>query len=257
MKTGYFIQRENKKDLILSPFMNPQKAPQWEMLEKVQWLSSGMADSKQIKNLDNISYLQIEKGVNLESQEEKYYSRLFISAGVFIAVYFVMSFAIRDPIPIIDEIGLASIATWGTWRFLKRRNNQGEMALKKKLELKTRVSEATFEISSFIATVETYLESLKNVNALTLSDMIIKCHGRDLESLSETPSREFADMLSFYLKVNYPKLYEKKEKIKEARKDNEEHVRLSAYLVHLGQNKNQDLELLALSIICDETIINN
>jgi len=254
MKTGYFIQRDNKK-LILSPFMNPKEAPQWEMLEKVQWVSSGMVDSDQIKDLDKIAYSQIEKGVNLESQEEKYYSRLFISAGVFITVYFVMSFAIRDPIPIVDEIGLASIATWGTWRFLKRRNNQGEMALKKKLELKTRVSEAISEISPFIGTVETYLDGLKDINSLTLADMIIKCHGRDLEPLNEVPSREFADMLSYFLKVNFPKLYDKKEKIKEARKDADENVRLSAYLVNLGQNKNQDLELLALSIICDETII--
>jgi len=257
MKTGYFIQREDKENLILSPFMDPKESPKWEMLEKVQWISSGMVEADQIKDLDNAAYLQIEKGVNLESQEENYYSRLFISAGVFIVVYFVMSFAIRDPIPIIDELGLASIATWGTWRYLKRRNNKGEMSLKKKLELKTRVSEASFEILPFVGTVENYLDNLKSVNALTLSDMIIKCHGRDLEPLSEIPSREFSDMLDYMLKVKFPKLHDKKEKIKEARKDAEEHVRLSAFLVNLGQNKNQDLDLLALSIICEETIINS
>ncbi|MFA7108415.1 MAG: hypothetical protein WC162_04670 [Sphaerochaetaceae bacterium] len=257
MKTGYYIQREDKEDLILSPFMNPQEAPKWEMLEKVQWISSGMVEANQIKELDNIAYLQIEKGVNLESQEEKYYSRLFMSAGVFIVVYFVMSFAIRDPIPILDELGLASIATWGTWRYLKKRNNQGEMSLKKKLELKSRISEASSEISPFVGTVENYLDNLRSVNSLTLSDMIIKCHGRDLEPLGEIPDRQFTDMVDYTLKVKFPKLYYKKDQIKEARRDADENVRLSAYLVNLGQNKNQDLALLALSIICEETIINN
>ena len=254
MKTGYYLRNKNG-NLILSPFQDPANAPLWEMEEKVQWIGSGDATSENMEELDKLAYDQIDRGIKSEREEANYYPRLFISAGVFIAVYFILSFAIRDPIPVLDELLFASLATFATWTHLKKRNNQGELALKKTLELKARLNEATFDISPEMGKIEAYLEKLSTIKYLDLADMIIKCHGSDLAELEAKIDHDFLKMLNYYLKEHYPTLYSKIPAIKVARADDNENVRLSAYLVNQAHKKGKNLSLLAFYIAADEEIV--
>ncbi len=105
----------------------------------------------------NELYRQIEVGVKNWLSDVRFIPKFLISALVFVVVYFFMSFVVRDPLPVIDEVAAGLAAAVGAFFLQGRRDINSEAATKKRLDLRVIVDRITFRESDFVKQVEAAL----------------------------------------------------------------------------------------------------
>ncbi len=108
--------------------------------------------------------VHIERGVNRWISDSRFLLHSLLAAGVFLVTYFFLSYVIRDPLPLVDEILGALVLAVLAWFRLNNQQYQSEKALRKKLELEQKSREITWEHSSLVQAVELYLEQLAQMN---------------------------------------------------------------------------------------------
>lgn len=247
MKTGYFIKRKNTSPIILSIFQDSKDYDKWEMRQNLEYKVSSTLETDELELLDKTVFAQIDRGINRFIQDKKYFPRLFLSALVFLVVYFFFSYTVRDPIPIIDEFILATAGAIITWLFMEKKALSSDISIKRKLELKQRQNEAVLTIENDVEVVENYLDELRSINVLDLCDMIVRCHDKDLPSLP-IKQENFGELIENYFKLNYKKYSKYLNQLKVARTDVDLNVQLNSRLVEIGQ---VDMDLLCLlALVC-------
>ena len=102
----------------------------------------------------NELYRQIEVGVKNWLSDARFVPKFLISALVFVVTYFFMSFVVRDPLPVIDEVALGLAAAVVVFLLLGRRDMNSKLATKKRLDLRVIVDRITFRESAFVKQVE-------------------------------------------------------------------------------------------------------
>lgn len=251
MKNGFLIRLKNKDAMVITPFQNPKSAVEWDMHERIRWNVSETPQSGELEKLDKLTFSQIDRGIDRWIQDVKYFPRLFCSAAAFLVIYFALSFAVRDPIPVIDEFiaGLAGSAV--VWYLLDRKAVKSDASIKRRLEFKQRVSDAEIVLVHSLAEIEDWMSNLSQKTILALCDSIVRSTEADLASF-EIPASEFVPMLEEYCMLNIPKLMKLVPQILEARKDTDPNVQLSGRLVQAGQKSLDDLVLLALVVKAKE-----
>jgi len=73
---------------------------------------------------------------------------------VFVLGYFFMSYVIRDPIPVIDELAVALGLAVGSFLLQGRRDLNSRLATAKRLALRVKVDQIVFQESAFVKQVE-------------------------------------------------------------------------------------------------------
>jgi hypothetical protein len=95
---------------------------------------------------------------------EKYFiPRFLISAGVFFASFFFLSFVIRDVIPLLDELLFSSAAAAASYVLLVRRAQVSRPALEKKILLKKRIDRIHFIQSEALQVFERIFQRFDGV----------------------------------------------------------------------------------------------
>ncbi|MCL2293655.1 MAG: hypothetical protein FWC36_02150 [Spirochaetes bacterium] len=191
----------------------------------------------------NTIYRIVEESVNNWVNESKFIPRFLISAATFLLAYFFYSFAIRTPIPMIDNIVFAIICAVICYFFLGRRYRETTTASKLRAHYRGIIDRIVFSQSNFITTLEAFLVrlSVKSV------DEIIK-NGTDCDEFTELMSDEHRDernqLLSYIEKVLKKQL-------------SGHQKRLVNKIIMTGMEKNAALvEELDLINVADEVDIN-
>lgn len=102
----------------------------------------------------NELYRQVELGVRSWVSDQRFIPKFLISAGVFVLGYFFMSYVIRDPIPVIDELAVALGLGVGSFLLQGRRDLNSRLATAKRLALRVKVDQIVFQDSEFVKQVE-------------------------------------------------------------------------------------------------------
>ncbi|MAG14010.1 MAG: hypothetical protein CMN78_05385 [Spirochaetales bacterium] len=123
----------------------------------------------------NDLYRMIEDAVKSWVMEVKFIPRFIMSAAVFLLSYLFLSFVIRDPLPVVDEILIGAGLSIVTYYFLSRRDQRSNLALKTRVELRTAVDRIVFHEDPFMRDVENALqrneaESREKILAQMLAD---------------------------------------------------------------------------------------
>ena len=106
----------------------------------------------------NDLYRKIETAVKFWLFELRFIPRFLVSSGIFLVVYFIASFAVRDPLPMIDEILIAGAVSVAAYILMGRRFLGSQMAAEKRNDLRTVVDGIAFTESDFVKKAEELLE---------------------------------------------------------------------------------------------------
>ena len=92
-----------------------------------------------------------------------FFSILFWQTGIFLISFYFLSYVVRDPIPLVDEILISlGLALLG-WYRLKNQEVNSEQALLKKQELNQILNRIPFESAEYLNQIELYLEKLSSM----------------------------------------------------------------------------------------------
>lgn len=249
MNRGFVIRRSKSPSLYLSPFADQLSAKQWDEQEGISWYSSTPLTTKEKDDLLFEMYKDIDLGVDRWIQDVRYLPRLLIGALVFLVTYFFFSLAVRDPIPIIDELLLATGATIAVWSLISSRDKKSDMAMKRRLMLKQNAARTDFILEENLSRYEQYLDDADYINTIDLADQIALVGNHTLAPLKLKAfehQETLHTMLLTQVKLDQPKMWSWYQKLLVARSLGKEDVSLSARLLKLAMAGQLDLPLMAL-----------
>ena len=178
----FHLYRKGGDSLFLHPFEKKnQLIPQLEQSTIV----GHYGEEPRVEALTlfrNELYRMIETEVKNWVADAKFIPRFLLSAGVFLLSYMFLSFVVRDPLPMLDEVAIALALSIGSYVLLGRRDLKSENALKKRIALRNKVDGIVFTESQFVhgleellqakegESPESLLRSLQQVEELTYSE---------------------------------------------------------------------------------------
>jgi hypothetical protein len=244
MSGFYLINRTFGKSLYLHPFLKKKWTIDWDPENNIVIEISNKISSDNRENYLFELYTGIDRGVNSWIQELKYIPRFINSALAFLIVYFFMSFVIRDPIPIIDELLIGAAAAIGVYLFTAARNKKSDIAMKKRVELKNQADQAAFKVEEKLLIMEEKLLEYDEMSAVTLSDKICGDEGGITVLKKTERTADIADYIQLILKRNdkQKKILRRLPSVNTER----EKTAMSAHLLNLSGRRKIDLPLLAL-----------
>lgn len=252
MKSCYILRRDRGASIYLTPFQAVNASDSWNAEEEITWFSSSALSTHEKDDALFSLYMQIDRGVDRWIQDARYLPRLLMSAGVFLVTYFFFSLAVRDPIPMVDELLIAGGASVAFAIYLTRRDKKSEMAMKRRIELKQNASRSDFELLDTLTLYEDYLTKCTYLDTIELADRLALTGNADLPVL-EIPEAnagpwqaELAELIVENLRITRSLEYKKYLEILEIRKSKKGNEAFSARLLKLAMAKSINLPILAL-----------
>ncbi len=257
MITCYYLQRQKRESLCLSPYLDVENANRLQEDEQVILKASGMLTKNQRDEVSYCLYNAIDFSVDRWIQNKQYVPRLLLSALVFTAAYFVLSLAIRDPLPMVDELLISGGLAVFTWVSLAKRDTRSSVAQRRRNALKVKSSEREEVIEDELFALEQYIDDLHNADALELCHSLCLVSNQPLKPLSyEGPSevsKTLSHLLDLHLRVKDRSLYRIVLKVLKRRQQKKSDASLAQHLFHLQVQQKLDLPLLVLAVLLMES----
>ena len=106
----------------------------------------------------NDLYRMIEEAVRNWVAEVRFIPRFMLSAGAFLITYLFFSFVVRDPLPWVDELLIGLGVAVAAYFLLSRKDQRSNMALKRRVQLRSAVDRIVFQEDSFVRDIEAALQ---------------------------------------------------------------------------------------------------
>lgn len=260
MQHCYIIHRPKKDTMYLSPFQDITATGKWNPEEPVEWYSSGTLTMQEKNEATSSLYAAIDRGVDRWIQDMRYVPRLLVVALVFLVTYFIFSLAVRDPIPIIDELLIAGATSVVLWTFLTRRDKKSAVAMKKRLELKQTAGNAAVKELPALDVLEAYLADISAHDSIDICDRLAMCGDEPLPRLILTDDQkgpwldEVYGLLVAWVKGHDLLVARRFSQLRQTRRTGKGDESLSARMVHQAMAGQLDLSLLALCVAFSELV---
>ncbi len=258
MITCYALLRKVGSNLYLSPYLKTDNVAELDSETPVMLKSSGMLTKGQKDEASYALYRAIDFSVDRWIQDKQYVPRLLMCAVVFVITYFFMSLAVRDPIPMVDEILISSGLSIACWVILSKRDTRSSRALQRRYELKAKAGSPDYQQEEAIFALESFLQDLASLDMQDVSDNLCLIEDKGFELLNEEQkgpwAEEFLSLLLMYLKVREKGLYRMYRRVRSVRESKKPNLRLSQRLFHLSMQQKLDLPLLTLTVILSEQV---
>lgn len=131
--------------------------------------------------LRNELYRYSEAAIKGWMSDLRFVPRFILSAAVFLVVYFFMSYVIRDPIPLIDELVSAFAGGILAYYLLGKRYLNSNIAVNKRIEIRSKIDGISFSESEFLKRVETAVHELDLLQPKVLAEVARSKAGFPLE----------------------------------------------------------------------------
>lgn len=195
----YHLYRKDDSSLFLHPFEEDEKLV--DTLEEAEVVGKYGREPRveAMTMFRNELYRIVEDKVNSWISEVRFIPKFLISAGIFIATYFILAFVVRDPIPVIDELAVGLGVSIGAFFLLGRRDRRSDMSLKKRVSLRSAVDRIHFQADPFVKEVEDALQQSEGKSP----DDIIASMLDPLKSPLTKEEKAEAQRLTKYLKKQF------------------------------------------------------
>lgn len=153
----FHLYRKDGTAVFLHPFRNTERF--LTTLEKSTVLGHYGSEPR-VESLTlfrNELYRLVETEVKRWVADARFIPRFVISAAVFLLSYLFLSFVVRDPLPILDEVAISLGVSIVGYILLGRRDLKSEAALKKRIALRSKIDTIAFTESEFVRRLETAL----------------------------------------------------------------------------------------------------
>ena len=249
------IRRTKGQPLLISPFRDVTTTSTWNTDDEIVWQSSTILSTHEKDEALYAMYRDIDRGVDRWIQDARYLPRLIICAITFLVIYFIFSLAVRDPIPMVDELLLAAGGAIGMGVFLTRRDKKSDVAMKRRMEFKQNASRTDFIVQDGLSHYEKYLDDMAFMETIELADRLANVGNGDLPQVELAEEHrgswqyEVAAALIELVRLTDKHLFGWYLRIKEVREQAKRDITLSARLLkHAMSPQRLDIALLALMI---------
>lgn len=198
----FHIYRADGTPIFLHPFTSRSDAGRVGVLLERAELTGLYGAEPQVEALTgfrNELYDVVEGEVRRWVSEERFTPHFLTAAGTFLAVYLLMSFLIRDGLPMIDELAFALLGSIGVYYYLTRKNMRSEPAVKRRVTLRGRVDGIVFSESEFVKRIERALQEQERES----TDSILRSFDWYVEADFARDYEETARQMVEYLEARF------------------------------------------------------
>jgi hypothetical protein len=158
----FHIRKADNSGLYLHPFENFEK-----MISRGNslFVEGKYGEEPVIESLTafrNNLYRIVENSVNNWIAESRFVPRFLSSALVFLIVYFILSFVVRDPLPMVDEIAAGLVSSVIFYFAMGKKYKRSAPASRLRGHYRGVVDRIVFQESEFVKTVEFLIGQMKN-----------------------------------------------------------------------------------------------
>ncbi len=253
MKHSYALVRRGRPILCLTPLLDPQVVAHADEEAEHTLRTSTMLSRQQADEVTFNLYNFIDFSVDRWIQDRFYVPRLLLSALVFTVSYFIFSLAVRDPIPMIDELIISTVLAIITWRSVAKRDRRSSLAQHRRQRLKVQASERRSEIVDELFGIEEFLDELAGRDYYTLSYSLCGVgEGKAVNfthSVEQEMIDEMSELLPLVLRTSYKEVLRYRDQINALKGGSiKKRERLGNRLYQAAQKGEVDLPLLALAL---------
>jgi hypothetical protein len=242
--TIFHLYRKDGTALFLHPFDSLEKLIQILKRTRIVGKYGTEPRVESLTLFRNDLYRLIEEAVRSWVAERRFIPRFIISAGVFLLAYLFLSFVVRDPLPLVDEILIGVAASVGAYILMSRRDQRSNPALEKRAELKAAVDRIVFSEDAFVRQVE---ELLQQHDTEPKERLFAELLDRERERLLDIADESVAQELLSYLEKRFnTKEYRKQERLLSRLQDRNENGRHLESLSKWSEAKKIDLSLFTV-----------
>ncbi|UCF99088.1 MAG: hypothetical protein JSV89_06005 [Spirochaetaceae bacterium] len=248
----FHIFRKDGSFLFLDPFGSPDKFVGALERSEVEGRYGMEPRVEALTMFRNELYRNIEAGVKNWLSDARFVPKFLISALVFVVFYFFMSFVVRDPLPVIDEIAIGLVAAVVVFFVQGRRDMNSKAATKKRLDLRVIVDRITFKESAFVRQVEEALHRNETGSIEEVIKQIVEPARQELEPEVREEAAQFIRALEH--RFNFKKLQREERLLKRVmgRSPGE----LNKSFARLVESKKYDFPLYAVYKSYKKTVAN-
>ena len=153
----FHVRRKDGTPLFLHPFSSPARLTELLPAAEIAGRYGAEPAVESLTHLRSELYRMVDAAVRLWIGELRFIPRFLLSTAVFLVVYFIASYFIRDPLPILDEIVLGLVGAVITYVWLGKRYGASSEAARRRGELRGAVDRIAFTESKFLVRVEAEL----------------------------------------------------------------------------------------------------
>jgi hypothetical protein len=150
----FHIFRNDGTSLFLHPFGRPERIVRQLESCTLEGRYGREPRVEALTLLRNELYRRIELGVKSWLSDVRFIPKFLLASLVFVVTYFFMSYVVRDPVPVIDEVAIGLAAAVVVFVLQGRRDAASKAAMKKRVDLRVVVDRVVFRESDFVKLVE-------------------------------------------------------------------------------------------------------
>ncbi|MFP3960058.1 MAG: hypothetical protein ACLFUX_07800, partial [Spirochaetaceae bacterium] len=241
----FLIARSDGTSLFLHPFLERQRVMERMEGYPLHGLYGREPRVEAITGLRNELYRLIEEEIRDWIGEARFIPRFLIAAGVFLVVYVGMSLAVRDPVPMVDELGIALGAAVAAFLVRRKREMSSDIALSKRAKLRSKVDGIVFSESDFVKEIEALLHDEEGASADRIVERLSDRWEVEIDPRHRETAKEFVAYLRKKLNTGN---YRRQEKRLVAKDRGAMSSRDQQNLRRWAAGKKVDLPLFALYV---------
>lgn len=237
----FHLYRKDGTAVFLHPFRKTDKL--FSLLEKSE-IKGHYGNEPRVESLTlfrNELYRLVEQEVRAWVADAKFIPRFLLSATAFLVLYLFLSFVVRDPVPVLDELAIALGGSILAYIVLGRKDMQSEAALKRRIALRTTVDGIVFTENSFVKRIEDELIAREGRKPDTLVEEILRPDSGPVVEGHEVEAAQMVGYLEAMFRTSEFKRTEKR--LRKLQKDGDtDHATMRRWL----EARKVDVPLLSL-----------
>lgn len=195
----YHLTRANGDPLLIHPFRRQGSTFSLLSAPEIRGFYGREPRVESLTMLRNNMYRRIEEDVRDWIAEKRFMPRFLSGAAVFLVTYLVLSLVVRDPIPMVDELLVATGASLGTYFVLGRRDMRSEEASKRRIALRNKVDGVVFTGSDFVQELETTLQRYEGIPRKELLESLNTAKAEPIWAEHGEEATRFLDTVTSFL----------------------------------------------------------
>ena len=167
----YFLNWNGNKAFIAD---YPKKSKLLESLENdsFQGYFGTSPGTEEMQEFQSLGKVRIDMAVRAWFNESRFLLHFILATGIFLLSFYFLSYVIKDPLPMVDEIIISSVLGILGWYRLNNQELQSEKALLKKQDMIQSFNRIPFNKSDFLEQAELYLEKVAAMKDEEIGQML-------------------------------------------------------------------------------------
>lgn len=223
--TIFHLFRKNGTALFLHPFDDAEFLLNLDESTKICGKYGQEPQVEYITLFRKDLYRAVDAAVKNWIQEKKFIPNFLWASFGFLALYFLFTFSVRDPLPILDELLIAGAGAVAIYFYRLKKSHAMPQAEQLRKKLRWKMDHIEFQEDEFVKEVE---EVLHRYESVSRDKLLQSMYVQDEENFSEEDVKNAHQLLRYLERRFSTKVYRRQEKM------------MDRYITSGGKNRRID-----------------